>query len=758
MAVIYRLASGYWWWRDFDAVLCAGVRHANGLAIYAPHLTCRGLGPADFVYPPQIAWIAAWLEQRVSLSGLRLGFALIQLAASLWLGWLMLLRRLPHLSIRARLPALGLVGGGAIACGNIAIACHALVAASLLGFKRTRLPFIAAVALISAIKPLYAVYLVVLLLDAAPWRARLARWAAGAAALAVVGFAIWRTGGPELIAWQEALHRVLEPVNLGGGVLRMLTRVGMDAQGPAALAAFAAFAGLMTLAGVMIVEARGRSFSAEERWLFGLGLVAMINPRPMTYDLLTLAPAIALTTAAAQGLSPGSARLVRRWLLGLCILACAMGAVFLGGHAAAWTPALLALAVLYVGLGLALRRLRPRLAEAAPAAEELPPAAAAAGAPVLSLVICTLDEEEAIAGVISGVDEALAQVPHEIIVVDDSPGDGTAAAVLRCAETRPDVRLIRRPGAHGLASAAIAGWEAARGRLLGVMDGDGQHDPRTLPALCRALGPDGAEVALASRYARRGVASGLIGFRDRISRLATALTHLVLGVRVSDPMSGFFLMRRSWFEHVRPRLSGVGFKILVDVIVSGSRRPRTAEVAASLRPRAGGVSKLDLRVMADLAGLLVEKATRGVVSARLALFLAVGLVGVAVHMTVLGLGGVAGAPFWAAQGVAILVAMTSNFALNNALTFRHARLSGRAAMRGLGLFYASCLAGAVLNETLSSGVRAAGAPWAAAAACGLIAGAVCNYALATRLTWRAVRATPRQGFERGQFTAEQAGP
>jgi dolichol-phosphate mannosyltransferase len=209
-------------------------------------------------------------------------------------------------------------------------------------------------------------------------------------------------------------------------------------------------------------------------------------------------------------------------------------------------------------------------------------------------------------------------------------------------------------------------------------------------------------------------------------------------------------MRRSWFAHVRPRLSGVGFKILIDVIASGARAPRTAEAPTQLRQRAGGASKLDVRVMADLAALLIEKATRGLISARLALFLAVGMCGVGVHMATLGAGRLAGAPFWAAQGLAIVVAMTSNFWLNNALTFRTARLTGRAAMRGLGIFYASCLAGGVLNEALAGLVHRAGAPWTPSALVGLVAGALCNYVLATRLTWgataRAARPSPAAGL------------
>ena len=741
VAFIIRLATHYWWWRDFDAVLCAGVHVSQGLPIYVSNQSCAGLRPSDFVYPPQVAWLAARVVGLFRLSDLRLAFFALQAASCLWLGWLMFVRRVDHVSLRARIPALGLVAGGVIACGNLAIACHALVAASLFAFRRTRLPFIAAVALISVIKPVYATYLVVLLLDKVPWSTRLARGALGALVLAAVGVAILRTGGPELYAWQDALHRVVVDGKPGGGLLGVFALFGLPTQGPLALGAFLVFAALMTVAGVAIAEARGGGFSADERWLFGLGLATLINPRPMGYDFVVLAPAIAMVGLAASEISPAFGTLTRRWLLAVCILFWALTNAVMGGPAAAMAPLALSACFMAVGLALAWRRLRPpALAVGLPFGADL--AEGPQGEPALSLVICTLDEHEAIGGVIAGAEQALAGVAHEIIVVDDSADDLTAAAVLGCAASTPGVRLIRRTGERGLAAAAIAGWDAARGRVLGVMDGDGQHDPASLRALFERLKADGAEVALASRYARPHSETGLTGFRDAISRLGTLVTHLMLGVRVSDPLSGLFVMRRSWFEHVRPRLSGVGFKILVDVIASGARPPRTAETPTCLRARAGGASKLDVRVMADLAGLLVEKWTHGVLSARLALFLAVGLCGVGVHMATLGAGRLAGAPFWAAQGVAIMVAMTSNFFLNNVLTFRQERLTGAAAIRGLGVFYASCLAGGVLNELVAGWVHSAGAPWTPAALCGLLAGAVCNYFLAARLTWK-VGATPR---------------
>jgi hypothetical protein len=360
VTLVWRQFDGSWWWRDFDAVLCAGVRHAQGLPIYAAHPACAGLGPADFVYPPQIAWLAAGIERFVGLADLRVGFAVVQIGVCLWLGWLMFLRPLEHLSLRARIPALALIDGGIIVCGNLAIACHALVAASLLGFRRTRLPFIAAVAAVSVLKPIYAIYLVVLLLDKAPWRVRLVRGGIGALALAAVGAAIWRTGGPEFGAWQEALHRVVVHGKPGGGLLGLFGLLGLPTTGVAPLAAFLLCAALLTICGLAIAEARGGSFSADERWLFGLGLAQLINPRPLGYDFVMLAPAIAMAAIAARDISPAVGRAARAWLTAACFAFWTLVNVGMGGQAALAATPMLSLGFLAVGLALVWRRLAPQ--------------------------------------------------------------------------------------------------------------------------------------------------------------------------------------------------------------------------------------------------------------------------------------------------------------------------------------------------------------------------------------------------------------
>lgn len=359
---------------------------------------------------------------------------------------------------------------------------------------------------------------------------------------------------------------------------------------------------------------------------------------------------------------------------------------------------------------------------------------AAPGRPELSLVICTLNEHEAIARVLAEAEAAMAAMAYEIVVVDDSDDDRTAAIVRGRAAADRRIRLVRRNGVRGLASACIAGWDVARGRLLAVMDGDGQHDATLLPALVAALRQDEADIAVASRF-RPDTEIGLSGLRRILSRAGVSLSRAAIGSKTTDPLAGFFVLTRAWFEEVRPTLSGLGFKILVDVLASGLRAPRVAEVSTSLRARLGGRSKLDLRIGLELGAQLVEKTTGGMVPGRFVIFAAVGTTGIGVHLGVLG--GLSGAavPFWLAQAVAIMVAMTSNFTLNNLITFRDLRLRGRDWWSGLAGFVVACASGALVSEIVAVLLTNVQVGWVPAGSAGSVLAAAWNYWSSSRAAW-----------------------
>ena len=374
-------------------------------------------------------------------------------------------------------------------------------------------------------------------------------------------------------------------------------------------------------------------------------------------------------------------------------------------------------------------------------------------APDLSLIICTLNEGAAIRSVIEEISDTLAGISHEIIVVDDNSQDATQSEVLAVAQVRPNVRLHVRTDERGLSSAAIKGWDLAHGRYLGVMDGDGQHDPAAIRALAEMILKGDKDLVCASRYIGKAD-TGLSLFRELGSRAFTYVTSLVLKAPLTDPLSGCFIMSRDYYKLARPRLTGVGFKILVDVVASARRKPRFGEVKASLRQRQGGESKLDIRVVLDLAALLIEKATNGLMPARFVLFAGVGATGVLVYLAVLFAGhslmhAGTSVPVYRYQfrtdditsyGLAIWISMTWNFFVNNLITFRDKRLKGLRIIGGLLTFYIACSLGAVFSLGLSLFMKDhLGMHYMVAGAIATLLGSIWNFWGSMLLSWRSTK-------------------
>jgi dolichol-phosphate mannosyltransferase len=215
--------------------------------------------------------------------------------------------------------------------------------------------------------------------------------------------------------------------------------------------------------------------------------------------------------------------------------------------------------------------------------------------PSLSLVIPTLNEAPSLPHLLPRLQRALAAIPHEVLIVDDSSTDGTADLAEEMAQTWPAIRVIRRDGVPSLSGAVLDGFARARGAALGVMDADLQHDFHILPKLLAAL--RSADIAIGSRYAFQGRTRGWSALRELQSRLASGLTRSLLGIPARDPLSGFFVLRRSVYEAVDADLAPRGWKILLELL---TRAPwaRVAEVPYTFGPRRHGQTKMSGRVIA----------------------------------------------------------------------------------------------------------------------------------------------------------------
>ncbi len=356
--------------------------------------------------------------------------------------------------------------------------------------------------------------------------------------------------------------------------------------------------------------------------------------------------------------------------------------------------------------------------------------------PELTVIVPCFNERDNVIPLVERLDVALAGIAWEVVFVDDDSPDGTAAEVRRIACADPRVRCIRRVGRRGLSSAVIEGAMSCSAEFVAVMDGDLQHDETRLPEMLGAVRA-GADLAVGSRFADGGDAEGLAGaWRHRISEAGIRAANAMLPVRLSDPMSGFFLLRRELFERLAPRLSGHGFKILLDLLLSSRAPLAVADIPMNFARRLAGESKLDVLVMAQFGGMLLDKATNGLVPLRFVSFALVGAFGVLVHLAVLtGLRG-AGLGFATTQVIATLVAMVMNFWLNNAITYRSQRLRGPALVRGLVLFMVVCSVGAVANVGIARLLYEAHSGWTPAGAVGAVIGVVWNYAISATLVWR----------------------
>jgi dolichol-phosphate mannosyltransferase len=270
---------------------------------------------------------------------------------------------------------------------------------------------------------------------------------------------------------------------------------------------------------------------------------------------------------------------------------------------------------------------------------------------------------------------------------------------------------------------------------VAVIDADLQHDEKALAPMLARLKAGDADLVAGTRYIEGGSAASFSQKRGALSRFATRLTRVLTGTELSDPMSGFFMIRRDRFDEIAPRLSPQGFKILLDI--AGSGKLRIAEQPYAFGERFAGESKFNAQIGLEFLGLLVAKATGDVVDSRFAFFAMVGAVGLVVHLAVLALGLNFSVSFASAQVIATLVAMTSNFLLNNEITYRDRRLKGWAALKGFVLFCLFASVGAIANIDMAEWLYRGASVWWVAGAAGAIMSAFWNYAMSTLFVWRA---------------------
>lgn len=366
--------------------------------------------------------------------------------------------------------------------------------------------------------------------------------------------------------------------------------------------------------------------------------------------------------------------------------------------------------------------------------------------PDLAVVVPTFNEQANIEPFLKAVNSALAGIDFEVIFVDDDSPDGTADLVRSIGQFNTRVRVLQRINRRGLASATVEGMMATSAPYVAVMDGDLQHDERILPQMYNRLKNDSLDVVIGSRNVEGGGMGEFASHRVALSNAGRALSRMVCRTPLSDPMSGFFMVSRSFLDETVRSLSGRGFKILLDLVASSRRPVRFAEIPFTFRQRLHGQSKLDILVGLEYLELLLDKTIGDWVPVTYLLFAAVGSIGVILHLLFVALLiHFADLSFSKAQIASSSVVIAVNYFLNNYFTFRASRLRGSKLIYGLVLFYLASCVGLLINVGASRMLRDDGLRWWVASAVGLIVGSVWNYWVSSLFVWQMNRHRAR-GF------------
>ena len=376
----------------------------------------------------------------------------------------------------------------------------------------------------------------------------------------------------------------------------------------------------------------------------------------------------------------------------------------------------------------------------------------------LAIVLPTFNESKNVGPILDRLETALKGIRHEVIFVDDDSPDGTADVVRRIAEQHNNLRVLQRIGRRGLASACIEGILGAAAPIVAVMDADMQHDESILPEMLRRIREENLDLVVGSRNIAGGSMGEFTKSRVKLSQLGRRLSLMGAEHELSDPMSGFFMVRVATFEQFAHRLSGIGFKILLDIVLSAGPGLRIGEVPYRFRLREHGESKLDLLVGLEYFELLVDKHLGGVVNVRFVLFGMVGALGVGVHLLILSaLLKLAGVSFAAGQAITTFIVMILNFVLNNSVTYRDRRLKGWRFWGGLITFCLACGLGVAANVAIANEAFPRGVPWVLAAVMGLLFTAVWNFGVTSMTTWRQERrSSEKRALQRMEAGAAQA--
>jgi dolichol-phosphate mannosyltransferase len=358
----------------------------------------------------------------------------------------------------------------------------------------------------------------------------------------------------------------------------------------------------------------------------------------------------------------------------------------------------------------------------------------------VSIILPTYNEIGNIESIIGALLKLKNQFQLEILVVDDDSPDGTGDLVRSLSRQNPEIRLIRRLGRAGLASAIKEGLLDATGDIALVMDSDGQHDPSAVSSALNTLAKGNFDLVVGSRFHADAQIKGLSTRRELGSNLANSTARYSLHssyAELTDTMSGFFALRLDPAMPVVRAVDVNGFKFLYEFLAISKGKLLVKEIPLRFQPRNHGTSKLDIAIFWDFMISVLHNLTLRLLPRRAISFGLVGVSGVFVQLLATkALMQIGGIHFEQALPIAVISAASSNYMINNALTFRFQRLRGKALFKGLLKFLIVASLPVFANVGVASAFhRFVSTNLITAQLAGILVVFVWNYAASSRFVW-----------------------
>ncbi len=357
----------------------------------------------------------------------------------------------------------------------------------------------------------------------------------------------------------------------------------------------------------------------------------------------------------------------------------------------------------------------------------------------LSIVIPTYNERDNISKILEKLESSLKNIKYEVVFVDDNSPDGTSEEIEVFMKKSQNVKLIRRVGRRGLSGAIIEGIFASNASLVGVMDCDLQHDEsKLLEMLALFKKNTSLDLVIGSRFTEDGeISHGAFSkVREVASKTITIIIKKLLYINSTDPLSGFFMVKKDSFLAHSKKLQTQGFKVLADFLAVSRHNIDVKEIGYKFKNRVLGESKMSLLTGLELISLVLSQIFGGKVSIKFILFCMVGVSGIFVQLATTGFLYFFVNGFSTSQTVGILVAMTSNYFLNNYITFQERKLKSIALLQGLFSFYLICSLGAFANIAVATYLFSLSSNWLVSSFVGAVFGAVWNFTLSSNFTWK----------------------